>query len=250
MEKIIGDPDLNSPRIVLLKVFAEKILSGPMNSNPQLPDHLQDFLELDYSLLSPIIKGKLFSNQPFHKLLEPHSTRGHDLIFFLLIATFSRLHINNFGLDSHIPQLERHTNPNHPPHLPAWVGVFPILALLEHSCAPNVTRIFCLEHRAGESHDLNSQLPEERPYSVKVVAVRDIQPGEYLGHSYVSLASSTCLSRERMLQAGKCFDKCGCAACVRLERGLLEGGFGGGDRGASLRETLIKLQEVAERAKR
>ena len=103
-----------------------------------------------------------------------------------LEAIFRRFRINNFGIVDSIMNL-------------LGSGVYPLGALLNHSCTPNCI----LRYTAGSSIGEGAIM--------EIVAVRDIRAGEELTHSYVELVSPTA-KRQNHLQTIHDF-QCACPSC-------------------------------------
>ena len=117
--------------------------------------------------------GRLAANVP--GLLPPLEEPA--TVVASLIASFAR---NNFGVLSELLSL-------------VGAGCYPDTALLNHSCAPNCVLAF-----AGST--------------LEVRAIRGIEAGEELTHSYVDLCQPTAARRE-ILRARYGFE-CGCSRCV------------------------------------
>ncbi|KAF8309730.1 SET domain-containing protein [Clavulina sp. PMI_390] len=85
---------------------------------------------------------------------------------------------------------------------PLGVCVSPLAALINHSCAPNAVVVF-------------PSRPTATPAPLKVVALRDLQPGEQILNSYVDVTMSG-WKRRKELKETYLFD-CACELCQKEE---------------------------------
>ncbi|CAD7946788.1 unnamed protein product [Amoebophrya sp. A25] len=125
---------------------------------------------------------------------------GEQLKLLDVVANvWARLHINHFAIGSHEivvggkAMKRSRTNKD----VGGLGGVFVDMALLEHSCQPNCTRVF-VDHGAAE-----------------VRAIERIRKGDFLSHCYVPCTWPTTERADR-LRDGKCIARCACAKCNKM----------------------------------
>jgi hypothetical protein len=101
-----------------------------------------------------------------------------------------RFRVNNFGVTDPMVRV-------------CASAVYPLGALLNHSCAPNCILRYSFEQQ------------QQRPPVMEIVASRDVNLGEELTHSYVELVCRT-ISRQEKLKALYGFD-CDCSRCCPVK---------------------------------
>lgn len=131
------------------------------------------------------------------KILDKCGISSIEAITDELESIFRRFPVNNFGIVNEMAQVQAS-------------GVYPLAALLNHSCAPNCV----LRYTATGV--------------LEVVAVEEIFPHTELCHSYTDLVSTTCTRQERLRHTYGF--ECNCRRCqgckVILPRGYLGMGIG------------------------
>jgi SET and MYND domain-containing protein len=114
----------------------------------------------------------------------------------LLLSSLCRSSCNNFTIyDSEL--------------FPVAVGIFPSLSILNHSCMPNAVLMY-------------------RGCAVEVRALREIEEGDEICHSYVD--SALPYSKRQMLLFERYFFSCKCARCLTEGSKEQNGGEGEGER--------------------
>jgi len=131
-------------------------------------------------------------------LLLQQEQKEEEEVYAIMKKCLLKFRVNNFGITDNLLNV-------------IASGVYPLGALLNHSCNPNCI----LRYQYNNHHNDATTMKKTRngsPPVLEIVTCRNVQKGEELSHSYIALLEPVTMRQERLLSSYGFF--CTCQRCL------------------------------------